>query len=167
VPTLPLDAGPEQFPPAPRRHGKLGDLILEGLTKRRRQRDPRLATQSARDPLGDITGYLDPRCRGPNFFTSMTLDAGLSLSDNSARVALSIRDCVKPRVISTVYAYSRPTKVRRSADTWDSSRPYLPDVDPDTFLKKSRLMERMRILAVEWARERLRCTADGPTRCTS
>src|ERR1700759_2176448 len=29
-------------------------------------------------------------------------------------------------------------------------KPYLPDVDPDTFLKKP-LMERMRILAVEWA----------------
>ena len=27
-------------------------------------------------------------------------------------------------------------------------KPYLPDVDPDTFLKKP-LMERMRILAVE------------------
>ena len=30
------------------------------------------------------------------------------------------------------------------------TKPYLPDVDPDTFLKKP-LMERMRILAVEWA----------------
>src|SRR6202012_4781159 len=30
------------------------------------------------------------------------------------------------------------------------SKPYLPDGDPDTFLKKP-LMERMRILAVEWA----------------
>ena len=30
------------------------------------------------------------------------------------------------------------------------TRPYLPDVDPDTFLKKP-LMERMRILATDWA----------------
>lgn len=30
------------------------------------------------------------------------------------------------------------------------TKPYLPDVDPDAFLKKP-LMERMRILAVEWA----------------
>jgi uncharacterized membrane protein YkgB len=30
------------------------------------------------------------------------------------------------------------------------TKPYLPDVDPDTFLQKP-LMERMRILAVEWA----------------
>ena len=30
------------------------------------------------------------------------------------------------------------------------TKPYLPDVDPDTFLKKP-LMERMRILAIDWA----------------
>src|ERR1700722_6885730 len=30
------------------------------------------------------------------------------------------------------------------------TKPYLPDVDPDTFLKKP-LMERMRILATDWA----------------
>jgi hypothetical protein len=29
-------------------------------------------------------------------------------------------------------------------------KPYLPDLDPDTFLQKP-LMERMRILAADWA----------------
>src|SRR6202045_4758969 len=50
-----------------------------------------------------------------------------------------------PNVIATV-----PIAIPEGARTMGFTKPYLPDVDPDTFLKKP-LMERMRILAVEWA----------------
>ena len=45
-------------------------------------------------------------------------------------------------------------------------KPYLPEVDPDTFLKKP-LMERMRILAADWAENGFGVTEDGSTPCTS
>ena len=62
-----------------------------------------------------------------------------------------IDDCVKPCVIPNVVA-TLANEGQKERRQWDSHKPYLPDVDPDTFLKKP-LMERMRILAIDWAEQ--------------
>jgi hypothetical protein len=64
-------------------------------------------------------------------------------------VALSIRDCVKPRIISNV-VHTLANEGQKERRHMGFIKPYLPDVDPDTFLKKP-LMDRMRILAADWA----------------
>src|ERR1700742_24821 len=52
---------------------------------------------------------------------------------------------ITPNFIATVQITNQ-----EGARTMGFTKPYFPDVDPDTFLEKP-LMERMRILAVEWA----------------
>src|SRR4030081_3104919 len=61
---------------------------------------------------------------------------------------LGARDCFPTGPIPNVATSRKPAS--KGVTPMGFTKPYLPDVDPDTFLEKP-LMERMRILATDWA----------------